>query len=323
MPVLIKRNDESTVIPLEVLRKSFCPRVSIMVWLLPFVFLWAIVVVLPQAAGGEGRSGGDAAPDQLQQPDKLVIYLDVESTTYRARRRVSFGIGPILKSKLSAAGYAVTQERDSPHDLTLAIRYHETRGRQITLDLYGTDIACAITLTDHSDDRLLNLAIREFPDYADMITAPYVEVVDKLQANPYFYFLPDLVRGTAESHDDVTAILIAALERVLYPARHAVTPLDTLVSPAETFPDLDDHFSFAASQRTIQELGRLQDRRATDLLLKLTDHPDHAIRLEAVRALEGFPVPAVAAAIARVAREDTDVAVRAAARSVLTMLPAP
>jgi hypothetical protein len=237
---------------------------------------------------------------------------------------VSFSIGPTLKSKLSAAGYAVTQERGSQHDLTLTIRYREERGRQISLDLYGTDIVCVITLIDPSEARLLDLTIRESPDYAGMVTAPYIEVVDKFQANPYFYFLPELIRGRAESTGDVTATLISALDRALYPTNHApVTPMDTLLSPAETFPDLDAHFSAPASWRTIQELGRLRDERATDLLLKLTTHPDYAVRLEAVRALEGFPSVAAATAVARVAREDANLTVRDAAKAVLARLPLP
>lgn len=291
---------------------------------LPFLFLYVFAIVLPQHAGAGESSVSGAAQDQLQQPDKPVIYLDVESTTYRGRRRVSFSIGPTLKSKLSAAGYVITQERESPHDLALMIRYREERGRQITLDLYGTDIVCAIKLIDPSETRLLDLTIRESPDYADMVTAPYIEVVDKFQANPYFYFLPDLIRERAESNGDVTGSLITALERVLYPTSHAVvTPLDTLLSPAETFPNLDDHFSSPASRRTIQELGRLQDPRATDLLLKLTGHPDHAVRLEAVRALEGFPVPGVAAVVARVAQEDANASVRDAAKDTLAKLRLP
>lgn len=285
------------------------------------LFVW--VALLSWPAGADDSSAARGSRQEVEQSGKPVIYLNIEATTYRTRGRVSFGIAATLKSKLAAYGYAVTLQDDSPHDLTLAIRYRETRGQQITLDLYGTDIACAVTLSDPSEDRLLNLAMRESPDYAGMMTAPYIEVVDKLQANPYFYFLPDLIHARTEFRLDATAGLITALERVLYSKKPVASPWDTLVSPAETFSDLDDHFSSAAARRTIQKLGWLQDHRATDLLLKLTSHPNHVVRLEAVRALEGFSVPAVAAVIARVAEQDTHVTVREAAKAVLTRLPMP
>ncbi|BCA53745.1 hypothetical protein W02_08850 [Nitrospira sp. KM1] len=284
------------------------------------VFILMALPTLPAMA--EDLPSDVGSRHELVPSDQRTIYLNVDATSYRTRGRVSFGFVPTLKSKLAAYGYTATLEHDARHALTLTIQYRETRGQQISLDLYGTDISCAMILSGLEKDHLLDLAVRESPDYAGMITAPYVEVVDKFQSNPYFYFLPDLIQASTTSGLDATAGLIAALERALYSAKPAATPLDTLVSPAETFSDMDDHFSSAASQRTIEELGRLQDRRATDLLIKLTGHPDHAIRLAAVRALENFSVPAISAVITQVAQEDTDVSVREAAKAALNWLPA-
>jgi hypothetical protein len=57
--------------------------------------------------------------------------------------------------------------------------------------------------------------------------------------------------------------------------------------------------------------------------LKLTTHPDYAVRLEAVRALEGFPSVAVTTAVARVAQEDANLTVRDTAKAVLARLRLP
>jgi hypothetical protein len=104
------------------------------------------------------------------------------------------------------------------------------------------------------------------------VNAPYVEVVEKLQANPYFYFLGDIVRGSTREHVDTTGALIQALDRQVDRELHPppVTPLGTLVSPAETFPDLDVHFAETAQHNTVEELGRLKDPRAIDLLQGVT-----------------------------------------------------
>lgn len=67
-----------------------------------------------------------------------VIYLDVQASTWRPRGRVSFGIVPSVRMKLASAGFAVTQAPESPHGLILTVDYREERGKQISLNLYGT-----------------------------------------------------------------------------------------------------------------------------------------------------------------------------------------
>ncbi len=95
------------------------------------------------------------------------------------------------------------------------------------------------------------------------------------------------------------------------------TPFDTLLSPAETFPDLDLHYAPRAQENAVQELGRLKDSRAIALLERLMLHSDRQIRLSAVRALGEFDVPSVAAAMTRILQTDADAGVRDAARAIL------
>lgn len=249
-----------------------------------------------------------------------VIYLDVQATTWRPRGRVSFGIIPSLRMKLASAGFVVTQAPERPHDLTLTVEYREERGKQISLDLSGTEIICAILLDHPQEGRLLSTKIHESPAYAELVTAPYVEVVEKFQANPYFYFLGDLIRGRIYAHLDTTGALIQALDRHVDRERHAraTTPLDTLESPAETFHDLDLYFAAVAQENTVEELGRLKDTRAIELLKSLMFHSDPRTRLRAVLALGEFNAPSIEPAIVRVVRADSDPDVRDAAKAVLT-----
>ncbi|MGH7258961.1 MAG: HEAT repeat domain-containing protein [Nitrospiraceae bacterium] len=286
-----------------------------------FFLLLAYSLITSGPASAQSSIESAAPIEEDSRIEKQVVYLDAETTTWRSRGRVSFGIIPSLKTKLTAAGFAVSQDPERPHDMTLIVRYHEKRGRQISLNLYGTDIHCAMTLEHSRKGRMLDLTIDEAPDYAELITAPYIEVVDKFQANPYFHFLGELIRDRLDLSRDSIESLITALNREMYPAIPvAVTPLDTLVSPAETFPNLDDHFSSIAWERAIDELGRVKDPRAVELLLKSASHPDHRVRLHAVLALEGFTSPSVVSTMTRVAQSDTDVSVRNAAKAVLARL---
>jgi len=251
---------------------------------------------------------------------ELVLYLDLDASTWRPRGRISFGIAPTLRLKLASAGLGVTQDPATPHDATLKVVYREERGKQISVNSFGTDITCLVRLEDPENEQPLSLVIHESPSYTDLVNAPYVEVLQKLQANPYFYFLGTIVREWMQTHVDTTGALIRALDlhfdRLLHP--QPVTPLDTLASPAETFPDLDALFSEAAEQNTVEELGRLKDSRAVDLLERLTSHANRLTRLRAVVALGQFDEPSIAPVMTRVAQADSDAAVRDAAAGLLT-----
>lgn len=265
----------------------------------------------------------DATQDPLvRQPTaagERVIYLHVDASTWRSRGRISFGIAPTLRTKLASAGLAVTDDPDKPHDATLNVEYRERRGKPISVNLFGTDITCLVRLDDPQDEQSLFLVIHESPSYTDLVNAPYVEVVEKLQANPYFYFLGEIVRERIQTHIDATGALIRALDRQFDRELHPppVTPLDTLVSPGETFPDLDVHFLAAAQRNTVEELGRLKDPRAIELLERLTLHANRLTRLHAVLALGQFDDPSIAPVMTRVVEADSDAAVRDAAAGML------
>ena len=251
-----------------------------------------------------------------------VIYLDVQTSTWRPRGRVSFGIVPSLRMKLASAGFTVTQAPESPRDLTLTVEYREERGKEISFNFFGTEIVCVVLLDHPQQGRLFSTKIHESPAYAEVVTAPYVEVVERFEANPYFYFLGDLIRGRIDAHLDTTGALIQALDRHVDRERHprSATPLDTLESPAETFPNLDLHFAAMAQENAVDELGRLKDSRAIELLKALMFDSDSRTRLRAVRALGEFEAPSLAPALTRVVQADSDPDVRDAAAAALTRL---
>lgn len=253
---------------------------------------------------------------------ELLIYLDVQASTWRSRGRVSFGIVPSLRMKLISAGFAVTQDPESPHDLTLKVDYREEKGKQITFSLSGTEITCVMILDSPQLGRVVFPTIHVFPSYTGMVTAPYVEVVEKFQTSPYFYYLGDLVRGQVDGYLDSTGALIKAVDRHFDRERHppAVTPFDTLESPAETFPDVDLLFSGSAQENAVEELGRLKDARAIGLLEQLMFHPERGTRLRAVLALGEFDAPTVAPAMMRIVQTESDTDVRNAAAAALTRL---
>ena len=270
------------------------------------------------------HSAQEAINAQAMASGERIVYLDLEAGTWRPRGRISFGIGPAIRLKLTSAGLRVTDDPATSYDATLKVEYREVRGKQIAVNLFGTDITCNVLLKEPQNEQTLSLKIHESPSYIDLVNAPYVEVVEKLQANPYFYFLGDIVRERMQTRIDTTGALIRALDqqfdRELHP--QPVTPLDTLVSPGETFPDLDIVYSAAAQQNTIDELGRLKDSRAVRLLEGLTSHPNRITRLHAVVALGQFDDPSIVSVITGVTENDRDAAVRNAATEVLTKLSA-
>jgi HEAT repeats len=255
--------------------------------------------------------------DETATAGAPVLYLDVQASTWRPRGRISFGIEPVLRMKLTSAGFAVTQDPQRPHDLTVTVQYREERGKPIGVNSYGTDISCLILFNPPGEEGQA-VAIHESPSYANLVTAPYVDVVQNLETNPYFYFIGDIVRGWHRKLD-TTGALIEALDRQFDEERQRPpeTPLDTLVSPAETFPDLDAHFAPSAQENAVDELGRLGDARAIDVLEKLMFEAHRNMRLHAVVALGQFDAPSVTPVLTSVAQADTDRAVRDAASRVL------
>jgi len=287
-------------------------------WFLPLLF-FVFSPLSGKAADQDAVSEPADPPPVFARP---MVYLDLVASTWKPRGRSSLGIVPLIRNKLDAAGYRVTQDASAPRDATLTVRYREERGKRISTSLYGTHLFCTVTFARSGDSNNVQLAIEERPQYRDLISAPYVEVMESFQTNPYFYYLGPVIQGWMSTNQEPTASLIDALDRDLYPVGvPEPTPMDTLLSPSETFADLNEYYAPEARARTIQEVGRLRDSRGLDLLLRLTTHEDRLVRAEALRALEGFDRSVVRPAVLHAADSDADHTVRETARAMLERLP--
>ena len=139
------------------------------------------------------------------------IYLDVTVTTWMRRGRSLTLIDPNLRIKLTTAGFTVVREESQAHELILKVDYKETQGKRFRVDTFGTDITCVIDLEHVELGSILNLTIQESSGSVSRGTPPYLEVLERFEANPYYYFLAEIIRGRVVSQRDTTEGLIQGL----------------------------------------------------------------------------------------------------------------
>lgn len=245
------------------------------------------------------------------------IYIELTTTTWMPRGRTMTLIEPNLRTKMESAGFTVVRDPTDAHDLTLKVEYHEKRGQQIRVDMFGTHITCLIGLGHVSLGPLLRMTIRESSTYPGTGTPPYLEVLEKFEANPYYYFLGDVVRGQVVSRLDITSGLIEALQRLVPqgPPTEDDRGFEHSLLASETL------YAMLARENTIHEFGQLKDARAVPVLTSQLRHSRRQVRLLALEALGAIQAAESRPAIERVAQDDKDEAVRQAAAAVLGNLP--
>lgn len=274
----------------------------------------------PAGAGVQERTLTE--PERALLRGASTIYVEVESSTWRQRGRVSFAIGPSVRAKLRSAGFAPVSDPQEPHDLTLKVFYREERGRQFRADLYETDIRATLSLLHPTLGVLLLVRVDESSSDAGVTNAPYVDVLHKIEGNPAFYFFGDLVRGYLAEGRDAPATLIRGAERLLEDEDFRRYPhADTAALSGEMLAGPELLYGAQALERTARELGALREARALPLLTRLLDHHDRQLRLAAVAALSQLQAEAARPALERVAAEDVSPEVRAAAAQALARLP--
>src|SRR6058998_1787978 len=188
-------------------------KVFVTAWSGFLLSLFVMCLVMTPLAPQAGERGSSDAEPQLENPH-TTLYVDVKSSTWRPRGRISFPVVPSLRMKLHSAGIAVVQNQTDPHDLILKVEYREERGRQFRIGLYETDIAFVASLEHPTEGELLRLVIRESSGLTESTNAPYLEVLRKFETNPYFYFLGDIIKGSVVSRRDTTGSLIEGLQRL-------------------------------------------------------------------------------------------------------------
>lgn len=291
--------------------------------MIPALIVAAVLIGLPWTpadAAVQERTLAESERGRLQGVS--TIYVEVESSTWRPRGRVSFAIGPSVRAKLRTAGFAVVLDEREPHDLTLKVFYREEQGRQFRADLYETDVRATLSLLHPTLGVLLLVRVDESSSDEGVTNAPYVDVLHKIEGNPSFYFLGDLVRGYLAEGRDAPATLIRGAERLLEDEEFRLYPhADTAALSGEMLAGPEFLYGAQALERTARELGALRDARAVPLLTRLLAHHDRQLRLAAVAALRQLQAEAARPALERVAAEDASPEVRAEATEALTRLP--
>jgi len=285
----------------------------------PLLACTTSLLMLPAAARGGEPVATDAERRQLSPA--RTIYIDADASTWRSRGRVSFPLVPSLRMKLTAAGFAVAPDGTAPHDFILKVKYREERGRPIRFGLDGTEITCAVRLEDPRSGMIAELTIQEFPPDEPSVTAPYTDVVNKLETNPYYYFLGEILKGRVQSDLDTTGSLIAAFAQMTerdepqYGSLKAPPP-----NPADTLPPPEVLYVREVRANTMRELVRLKDPRAVPVLTRLLAHTDWEVRRLAVEALGALGARETRSVIERLAAEDREKRVRDAATAALAAL---
>ncbi len=245
------------------------------------------------------------------------IYIELTTTTWMPRGRTMTLIEPNLRTKMESAGFTVVRDPTDAHDLTLRVEYHEKRGQQIRVDMYVTNITCLIGLEHVSLGPLLRMTIRESSTYPGTGTPPYLEVLEKFEASPYYYFLGDVVQGRVVSRLDTTGGLIEGLQRLAPQG----PPADDDLGFEHSLLARETLYAMLARENTIHEFGQLKDARAVPVLTSQLRHSRRQVRLLALEALGAIQAAESRRAIERVAQDDKDEAVRQAAAAVLGSLP--
>lgn len=283
---------------------------SLLSCLLVIGLLWGSL----SASAGE-RPLTDAEYELLRHAK--TIYVEVAFSTWMPRGKTLADVAPTLRTSLASAGFTVIRTSTGAHDLTLKVGYREERGKQYKIDMYGTDITCLVRLEHPELGSLLDMTIGESSANSESSTPPYLETLERFHTNPYFYFVGDFVKARVASRLNRTEVLLQSLQRLM----QNEPPRGDQPENVHAFLPGDMIYPLMVRDNTIQELGRLKDRRAVPFLTTLLGHKDRQVRLLSVHALGAIQADEARPDIERVAQQDGDREVRQAAATVLVGLP--
>jgi HEAT repeat protein len=145
--------------------------------------------------------------------------------------------------------------------------------------------------------------------------------VYKLETDPDYYFLGEIMKGRVVSGLDTTGALLTAFTQLIerheseYGSLKGAPP-----NPGDTLPPPEELYVREVRAGTIRELARLNDERAIPVLIKLLDHPAWLVRRHAVEALGAMRAQESRAAIEHAAEHDAYQSVREAAKVTLANL---
>jgi hypothetical protein len=272
------------------------------------VVLTALAMPLSRAAEG---------PPVFQSP---AVYLDLTASTWMPRGRTLADVAPTIRARLAAEGFRVVRSASDAHDAVLSVQYEERRGRVYRPGSYGTVIDCRIRLTDAAQHARWEIAIRAESGREDTGTPPYLEALEDLQTNPYFFFIGRFVVSAMAGPVDRVGILIDSLRRLaVFEANQteAQAPSEDtghgMLFSETVYPEL-------VLYKTIEELSTIDDGRVVAAMTDLLRHPDRRIRLLAIQALQQLHAETASLSLDRLAQRDPDAEVRRAAARARDMV---
>ena len=243
------------------------------------IVLWCIV---------EKDSIVFAQPRSDLHQSKLSVYVDIEASTWKPRGRIFYDVKGSLLRKLSSAGFRIVRHEQDPHVFRLSVRYSEEKGMPYAVTKYGTVLNANFSLFQESSKALWDLRITEFSENSVSGTPPYLDVLQKFDTNPYYFFIGGLLRTFLEQRLNPEQALLILLRQVALERSLSVRNSESV----ERFRESDHSMNSAqelylpiAMIRSIQELVRREDRRAIPVLNRLLNYPHKAVRAGASKAL--------------------------------------
>ena len=279
--------------------------------------LTSVVILLPNGVGFTSAWAMSAQSPSADCPRPEIIRVETTTSTWRARQRVSFPLNAAIRLRLLAAGLQVNMGASGDtSEAVLRVDYREERGKQVTLDIYGTEITTQLVLDHPQHGRLMALTIKEAPSYGDLSTLPYVDVIQQLETNPYFYFLGYIVRGALNGRDPAASLLFALDQHAAHRTTHVPGP-ETSAEASQTLPSFEPQYEQEAVAKAIQELATRKQPGAGNVFMKLLADQDWHVRVDAIHALERVQAVEAARALAHLATNDPAGEVRQAAQHTL------
>ena len=273
-----------------------------------------LVVVYP------GQSSSQEETSENIWSDAPLIHVQVDAQTWKTRGRLYWDVEGSMRKKLAATGFRVVRNQESSHQLTLEVLYKEERGEQYDINAFGTVIHGTFLFKNTPSGEPWELKISEYSTNSISGTPPYLDVLDKFQTNPYYFFIGGILRGNIEKGLDPRGGLIYALELLLSDenatgwrsgsiGRDAGSHLHTMDSDRVFYKN-------QAIRRAIDDCVESDDRRIVPVLTKLLGYPDSAVRVRTIEAMGSFGVQESRSRLLKMAQNDPDSQVRETAKTI-------
>ena len=277
-------------------------------------------IILSLTLSHPAISFSEKNPPDNSWPDAPSIYIQVDTKTWKTRGRMFWDVEGSLKKKLASTGFIIVRNEETQHQLTLTVLYSETQGAEYDIKAYGTNIHATITLTPPPQHSPWELKISESSSNLVSGTPPYLDVLDKFQTNPYYFFIEEILRGSLEQGLDPRGGLIFAIERVaLRRIKESPPPIPIgrdAGSHLHTMETEKEVYETRAINRGIDDFVNAKDPRIVPILTNLLKDPDSGVRIRTIEAIGSLRIKQSRQQLLDLAKNDPDSQVRETAKAI-------